>query len=81
MGVGTLFFLSLFCATFFNITYTENVDFVFLLSFIMLICEQKMEPIGGKKSPILKVNLLHHVTSFPAGCTRTGNTLTIFIMY
>lgn len=58
--------------------YWECCIFFFLFSCIMLICEQKMEPIGGKKSQILKANLLHHVTSFPAGCIRTGNTLRIF---
>lgn len=80
-GRDVVLFVTALCQILQHHLYWKHCDFVFLLSYIMLICEQKMEPIGGKKSPILKVNLLHHVTSFPAGCTRTGNTLTIFIMY
>lgn len=41
------------------------------IDFILLICEQEMEPTFGKKSPVLKDNHPHHVINSLAGYIKT----------
>jgi hypothetical protein len=54
--------------------------FLSFKSFILLIYEQEMEPMFGKKSPTLKDDHPRHVTNFPAGCIKTGKAAAALLM-